>query len=54
VGGRAAHEDVLLGDRDRARARVDLVAGSLSVPAGERLRNTAVHVGPGGDVTPPT
>jgi deaminated glutathione amidase len=29
---------------------IDLVAGSMAVPAGERLRNTAFHVGPDGEV----
>jgi predicted amidohydrolase len=50
--GAQRSEDVLLWATATARELgVDLVAGSLSVPAEERLRNTAVHVGPGGDVT---
>ncbi len=49
--GARRSEDVLLWATAIARELgVDLVAGSLSVPAGERLQNTAVHVGPGGDV----
>ena len=36
--------------RTARELEIDLVAGSMSLPVGDRLRNTALHVGPDGEI----
>ena len=51
AAGAARAGDVVAWARSTAKELgIDLVAGSLALPAGDRLRNTAIHVTPGGEI----
>ncbi len=50
AGARRSEEVLAWATAIAAELGIDLVAGSLALPAGDRLRNTAIHVGPDGEI----